>query len=123
MPALKASDRIHPSDYLPRDLRRRLREIAAAEQCKVHDLILEGVRSWSTGEQSLRSPLEDCRRSPTLGVAPGTGQGAPLESRLWRIPPIRRPLLGSASGRERRNTCLQFIDELKLSGTDVSLHV
>jgi hypothetical protein len=44
-PALKAAgDRVHTSVYLPRDLRRRLREIAAAEECKVHDLILEGVR-------------------------------------------------------------------------------
>lgn len=40
----KAGDRVHTSVYLPRDLRRRLREIAAAEECKVHDLILEGVR-------------------------------------------------------------------------------
>jgi len=30
--------------YLPGDLRRRLREIAASEDCKMHDLILEGVR-------------------------------------------------------------------------------
>ncbi len=39
-----SGDRVHTSIYLPRDLRRCLREIAAAEECKVHDLILEGVR-------------------------------------------------------------------------------
>ena len=43
-PKVGKSDRIHTSLYLPRDLWRRLREIAAAEDCKVHDLILEGVR-------------------------------------------------------------------------------
>jgi hypothetical protein len=43
-PKVAKGDRIHTSIYLPRDLRRRLREIAAAEDCKVHDLILKGVR-------------------------------------------------------------------------------
>ncbi len=43
-PKAGASDRVHTSVYLPRDLRRRLREIAASEDCKMHDLILEGVR-------------------------------------------------------------------------------
>ena len=45
-PALKGSDRFHTSTYLPQDLRRRLREIAAAEDCnKVHDWIIEGIRN------------------------------------------------------------------------------
>ena len=41
--ASASADRIHTSIYLTRDIRRRLREIAAAEECKVHDLIMEGV--------------------------------------------------------------------------------
>ena len=44
-PALKrpGGDRVHTSIYLPRDVWRRLRAIAATEDCKVHDLIMEGV--------------------------------------------------------------------------------
>jgi hypothetical protein len=36
-------DRVHTSVYMPRDVWRRLREIAAAEDCKVHDLVMEGI--------------------------------------------------------------------------------
>ncbi len=43
-PILSENDRIHTSVYLMRGVRRRLREIAAAEDCKVHDLILEGLQ-------------------------------------------------------------------------------
>ncbi len=46
-PTLKGCDRFHTSTYLPQDLRRRLREIAAAEDCnKVHDWIIEGIRNF-----------------------------------------------------------------------------
>lgn len=38
-----SGDRVHTSIYLPYDVWRRLRAIAAAEDCKVHDLIMEGV--------------------------------------------------------------------------------
>ena len=51
-PKAGACDRVHSSVYLPRDLRRRLREIAAAEECKVHDLIV-GSDTWSSGEGNL----------------------------------------------------------------------
>jgi hypothetical protein len=33
----------HTSVYIPREAHRRLREIAVAEDCKPHDLIMEGV--------------------------------------------------------------------------------
>ena len=36
-------DRVHTSVYLPRDVWRRLRAIAAAEGCKAHDLVMEGL--------------------------------------------------------------------------------
>jgi hypothetical protein len=37
-------DRVHTSVYLPRDVWRRLRAIAAAEDCKVHDLVSTHTR-------------------------------------------------------------------------------
>jgi hypothetical protein len=42
---LKAAsrERVHTSIYLPREAWRRLRAIAAAEDCKVHDLLTEAV--------------------------------------------------------------------------------
>jgi hypothetical protein len=34
---------VHTSLYLPREVHRRLREIAFTLDCKVHDIILEGI--------------------------------------------------------------------------------
>lgn len=48
-PAPKAKGRrarpevVHTSVYLPREVHRRLREIAFARDCKVHDVIMEGI--------------------------------------------------------------------------------
>jgi hypothetical protein len=36
-------DRVHTRVYLPRDVWRRLRAIAATADCKVHDLLVEGA--------------------------------------------------------------------------------
>lgn len=51
-------DRVHTSIYLPRDLRRRLREIAAAEECKVHDLLIEGVHTVIIRRRPAQKPPE-----------------------------------------------------------------
>jgi predicted DNA-binding ribbon-helix-helix protein len=37
------SDRVHTCIYLPRDVWRRLRAIAAAQDCKVCDLVMEAI--------------------------------------------------------------------------------
>lgn len=48
-PALKAAGRrarpdvVHTSVYLPREVHRRLREIAFTRDVKVHDVIMEGI--------------------------------------------------------------------------------
>lgn len=42
-PKPTGGDRVHTSIYLPRDLRRSLRQIAAVEECKVHDLLIEAI--------------------------------------------------------------------------------
>jgi len=42
-PKATGGDRVHTSIYLPRDLRRSLRQIAAIEECKVHDLLIEAL--------------------------------------------------------------------------------
>lgn len=48
-PAAKAKGRrarpevVHTSVYLPREVHRRLREIAFTRDCKVHDVIMEGI--------------------------------------------------------------------------------
>ncbi|GJE43588.1 hypothetical protein [Methylobacterium soli] len=34
---------VHTSVYLPREVHRRLREIAFTRDCKVHDVIMEGI--------------------------------------------------------------------------------
>jgi hypothetical protein len=51
-----AGARFHTSIYLPRGLRRRLREIAAAEECKVHDLLIS--RGRRRGFKSRRANYE-----------------------------------------------------------------
>lgn len=43
VPQPKKADIVHTSIYLPRSAWRALREIAAKEDVKVHDLFIEGV--------------------------------------------------------------------------------
>ena len=38
-----AFDVVHSSIYVPKPAYRKLREIALARECKVHDLILDGI--------------------------------------------------------------------------------
>lgn len=40
-----ATERVHTSIYLSRSVRRELRLIAAAEECKVHDLMIEAIEA------------------------------------------------------------------------------
>jgi hypothetical protein len=36
---------VHSSIYVPKALYQKLRELAVREDCKVHDLIMEGIKS------------------------------------------------------------------------------
>jgi hypothetical protein len=41
----KRTDIVHTSIYVPKEAYRRLREIAVEQDCKVHDLVLEGLNA------------------------------------------------------------------------------